>query len=64
MLLGDLKQAFAQKKGYDTEDMNELLDFARYHYLEGKICISEYRTLTRELETIGATKPAHTIVEA
>lgn len=44
--------------------MNELLDFARYHYLEGKICISEYRTLTRELETIGATKPAHTIVEA
>ncbi|MDM5187844.1 YppF family protein [Bacillus sp. DX4.1] len=63
MLLGNLKQAFAQKKGYDTEDMNELLDFTRQHYLEGKICISEYRTLTRELETIGATKPAHTIVE-
>ncbi|AIK40002.1 hypothetical protein COM13_03505 [Bacillus pseudomycoides] len=63
MILGDLKQAFAQKKGYSTEDMNELLDFARHHYLEGKICISEYRVLIRELEINGA-KPTHTTVES
>ncbi|MEH7459223.1 hypothetical protein CON65_07585 [Bacillus pseudomycoides] len=64
MVLGDLKQAFSQKKGYCTEDMNELLDFARHCYLEGKICISEYRVLIRELETSGATKPTHTIAES
>ncbi|KEK22711.1 YppF family protein [Bacillus gaemokensis] len=64
MKLGDLKQAFVQKKGYSTEDMNELLDFARHHYLEGKICISEYRVLIRELETNGATKPTHAILES
>ncbi|MBJ8028637.1 YppF family protein [Bacillus cereus group sp. N21] len=63
MILGDLKQAFAQKKGYSTEDMNELLDFARHHYLEGKICISEYRVLIRELEINGA-EPTHTTVES
>ncbi|EEL51334.1 MULTISPECIES: YppF family protein [Bacillus cereus group] len=63
MILGDLKQAFTQKKGYATEDMNELLDFARHHYLEGKICISEYRTLIRELEVNGA-KPTHTAIES
>ena len=35
MVLGDLKQAFSQK-GYCTENANELLDFARHWYLEGK----------------------------
>ncbi|GLV63940.1 hypothetical protein Bmyc01_26100 [Bacillus mycoides] len=57
MVLGDLKQAFSQKKGYCTESSNELLDFARHCYLDGKICISDYRTLIRELEINGATKP-------
>ena len=52
----DLKQAFSQK-GYYTENVNELLDFARHWYLEGKICISDYRTLIKELEINGATKP-------
>ncbi|MGN4423705.1 YppF family protein [Bacillus cereus group sp. MYBK30-1] len=63
MVLGDLKQAFSQKKGYCTENPNELLDFARHCYLEGKICISDYRTLIRELEINGATKPT-TVTEA
>ena len=57
MVLGDLKQAFSQKKGYYTENVNELLDFARHWYLEGKICISDYRTVIKELEINGATKP-------
>lgn len=64
MILGDLKRAFVQKKGYQAQDENELLDFARQQYLEGKICISEYRKLTQELETNGATKPAYTIAES
>ncbi|MBE7118906.1 YppF family protein [Bacillus cereus] len=63
MVLGDLKQAFSQKKGYCTENMNELLDFARHCYLDGNICISDYRTLIRELEINGAKKPT-TITEA
>ncbi len=49
MVLGDLKQAFSQKKGYCTENANELLDFARHWYLEGKICISDYRTLIKRI---------------
>ncbi|HDR7792622.1 TPA: YppF family protein [Bacillus luti] len=57
MVLEDLKQAFSQKKGYYTESANELLDFARHCYLEGKLCISDYRTLIKELEIKGATKP-------
>lgn len=63
MVLGDLKQAFSQKKGYCTENANELLDFAGHWYLEGKICISDYRTLIKELEINGATKPT-TMTEA
>ena len=63
MVLGDLKQAFSQKKGYCTENANELLDFARHWYLEGKIGISDYRILIRELEINGATKPS-TMTEA
>lgn len=59
MVLGDLKQDFFEKKGYEPEDLNELLDFARHSYLQGKICLSQYRSVTRELETIGATKPAY-----
>ena len=51
----DLKQAFSQKG--ITKNANELLDFARHWYLEGKICISDYRTLIKELEINGATKP-------
>ena len=34
-----------------------------YWYLEGKICISDYRTLIKELEINGATKPT-TMTEA
>ncbi|ENQ3104638.1 YppF-like protein [Bacillus sp. 491mf] len=59
MVLGDLKQEFVIKKGYEPEDLNELLDFARNSYLKGKICLSEYRSIIRELETIGATKPTY-----
>ncbi|ENQ3077804.1 YppF family protein [Bacillus cereus] len=59
MVLGDLKQEFVVKKGYEPEDLNELLDFARHYYLQGKICLSEYRSVIRELETIGATKPTY-----
>ncbi|WP_020059561.1 YppF family protein [Bacillus sp. 123MFChir2] len=59
MMLGDLKQEFVVKKGYEPEDLNELLDFARHYYLQGKICLLEYRSVIRELETIGATKPTY-----
>ena len=55
MVLG-FKTSVSQK-GYCTENANELLDFARHWYLEGKICISDYRTLIKELEINGATKP-------
>lgn len=62
MILGELKQAFSVKKGYVPENMDELLDFARHHYLDGKICLSEYRTLIRELEVYGAKIPTEDII--
>lgn len=62
MMLGELKQVFSMKKGYVPENMDELLDFARHHYLEGKICLSDYRNLIRELEINGAKTPAENIV--
>lgn len=57
------KTSVFSKKGYYTENVNELLDFARHWYLEGKICISDYRTVIKELEINGATKPT-TMTEA
>ncbi|CAM4101424.1 hypothetical protein BAMA_14250 [Bacillus manliponensis] len=62
MMLRELKQAFLMKKGYVPESMDELLDFARHHYLSGKICLSDYRTLIRELEISGAKIPEENIV--
>lgn len=48
-------------KQYEPEDTNELLDFAQQRYLQGEICVLQYRNLIRELEAIGAKKPDYIV---
>jgi len=57
MNTADLKLNFIAKKDYEPSTLNELLDFAVQTYIQGKITISEYRNLIRELEAAGATRP-------
>ncbi|WP_379967745.1 YppF family protein [Ectobacillus sp. sgz5001026] len=57
MTLGELRTHFISLKQYEPTDLNMLLDFAGQRYLQGSICISEYRSVIRELEAYGATKP-------
>ncbi len=61
MTLGELRTIFFGMKQYEPSDMNELLDFAGQIYLKGKICVSEYRNLIRELEATGARKPDYVL---
>jgi len=57
MNTADLKLNFIEKKDYEPSTLDELLDFAVQTYIQGKITISEYRNLIRELEAAGATRP-------
>lgn len=57
MLVHELKLKFSQTKNYEPVDDNELLDFAGLCYICGQISINEYRTIIKELEAQGATKP-------
>jgi hypothetical protein len=52
-----LKSKFIQSREYNTEDVNELLDFARKAYIHNEIDIKEYRLFIRELEAQGAVVP-------
>ncbi|GGE56644.1 YppF family protein [Priestia taiwanensis] len=61
MTLQDLKREFILHKQYEAEDLNELMDFLRICYVKGVVAISTYRNLIKELELLGATKPAYEI---
>ncbi|MFD3446068.1 YppF family protein [Microbacteriaceae bacterium 4G12] len=63
MTLGELRAFFVSIKQYEPEDLNELLDFAQQYYVNGKIDLSQYRNLIRELEAIGAKKPDYILEE-
>lgn len=58
MYVHELKEKFANHKQYSTEDVNELLDFAKKAYVTNEITSSEYKKLVRELESLGAKIPA------
>jgi hypothetical protein len=57
MYVHELKEKFSNHKQYNTEDVNELLDFAKKAYVLNEITSSEYKKLVRELESQGATMP-------
>jgi YppF-like protein len=57
MNIHDLKMIFSQQREYATEDVNDLLDFAKKAYIHNEISINDYRNLVRELEALGATIP-------
>lgn len=57
MNIRDLQSLFINKRNYQNENVNELMDFAKVTYLHNEISISEYRHLVRELEALGAENP-------
>jgi predicted transcriptional regulator len=57
MNIHELKSLFIQKRSYNNEDVNELMDFAKMTYIYNEISITEYRHLVRELEELGAAFP-------
>lgn len=59
MYVHDLKEKFSIHKHYSTEDVNELLDFAKKAYISNEISTSQYKKLVRELEAQGAQSPDH-----
>jgi YppF-like protein len=52
-----LQSKFLQSRDYHTDDVNELMDFAKKAYIQNEIDIREYRLLVRELEAGGAVIP-------
>lgn len=67
MNVHELKHKFFQHREYETDNVNELLDFAKKVYINNEICISEYRNLVRELEAQGAFEASsnidHSLIE-
>lgn len=67
MHVHELKVKFFQFREYETEDVNELLDFAKRVYIHNEISSFEYRNLVRELESLGAEVPwdniDHSLIE-
>lgn len=57
MYVHELKEKFFQFREFETDDANELLDFAKRAYIHDEISICEYRKLVRELESLGAVIP-------
>lgn len=57
MDIRELKSRFIQSRDYNTDDVNELMDFAKKAYIHNEIDIKEYRLLVRELENLGAVIP-------
>jgi uncharacterized protein YfkK (UPF0435 family) len=54
MNIHELKSLFIQKRNYSSENVNELMDFAKMIYIHNQISIKDYRLLVRELEELGA----------
>ncbi len=67
MNVHELRVKFFQFREYDTENANELLDFAKRVYIQNEISICDYRNLVRELESLGAVIPEdnidHSLIE-
>ncbi|WP_110112352.1 YppF family protein [Bacillus sp. CGMCC 1.16541] len=63
MCVNELRKSFVECKKYEPEHHNELLDFAQQKYLKGNISISQYKSIVKELELIGAQKPDFVTVE-
>lgn len=57
MFVHELKEKFSTHKKYETDDVNELLDFAKKVYISNEISLAEYKKLVRELESQGAKIP-------
>lgn len=57
MNICELKSKFIQSKDYSTDNVNELLDFAKKAYIQNEITIKEYSSVIRELEAHGAMIP-------
>lgn len=57
MTVHELRIKFFQFREYETDDVNELLDFAKSTYIQNVISIKDYRSLVRELESLGAIPP-------
>jgi hypothetical protein len=53
----ELKNRFIQSKDYSTDNVNQLLDFAKKAYIHNEINIKEYSLLIRDLEAKGAMVP-------
>ena len=54
MNVHELKSKFLLRREYETDNVNDLLDFAKNAYINNEISINEYRNLVRELEAQGA----------
>ncbi|MCQ6277878.1 YppF family protein [Bacillus sp. EB600] len=57
MNISELKSRFIKCKEYSTDNVNQLLDFAKKAYIHNEINIKEYSLLIRDLEANGAMTP-------
>lgn len=57
MDIHELKNQFRLSKNYQSDNVNELMDFAKKVYIQNEISIKEYRLLVRDLEAQGAVSP-------
>jgi hypothetical protein len=57
MNIHELKSKFMEKRNFSTENVVELMNFAKTKYIQNEISIKEYRHLVRELEALGSDNP-------
>ncbi len=58
MKLEEVMEHYAERKN-ESSNANGLLDFIQQLYIYGTIPIQEYRTLFKEVNDLGATKPEY-----
>ncbi|WML47727.1 YppF family protein [Neobacillus sp. PS3-34] len=54
MDIHDLQTKFVQNRDYKTDDLIDLMVFAKKAYIHNEITFKEYRQVVRELESQGA----------
>lgn len=57
MNISELKNRFIQSRDFSTDNVNQLLDFAKNAYIHNEINIKEYSLVIRDLEAKGAMIP-------
>lgn len=57
MIVKMLIERYISAKKVKPVNVNQLLDFATYCYLNNHLTIGQYKSLSRELMIRGATKP-------